>query len=264
MSTQELSSSQAVAPQLERWAGRVAVVTGASSGIGAAVARALAGAGMKVACFARRHDRLEALREQTEGGPGEVHPYEVDLRQVDALPGAFRQVASDLGGIDVLVNNAGLGHKAPLMSGPTEAWREMLEVNVLALCVCTREAVQDMVDRGVEGHILHMSSMAAHRVPPDSGVYSATKYAVRSLTEGLRQELWAAGAPIRVTSISPAFVETEFAAKYHRDPAAAEHSYGRYPVLQPEDLAHAVLYCLGQPLEVVVHDLLLRPRQQQS
>lgn len=260
--------SAAVAPELVRWRAKTAVVTGASSGIGAAVARSLVGAGLRVVGCARRGERLEALAADL----GEAFvPRALDLRDVGAIEAAFRDIARTQGGIDVLVNNAGLGHKAPLVSADAELWREMLEVNVLALCVCTREVVQDVKRRaasegarGVEGHIVHISSMAAHRVPPESGVYSASKHAVRALTEALRQELWQEDAPLRVTSISPAFVETEFAAKYHGDDGAASRTYGQYRVLQPDDVAHAVLYALGQPAEVQVHDLLVRPRRQQS
>src|SRR4051812_23945105 len=104
------------------------------------------------------------------------------------------------------------------MSGDTERWREMLDVNVLGLCIATREAVQDMERRGVAGHVVHVSSMAGHRIPgPQTGVYAATKFAVRALTEALRQELRAKKSPIRVTAISPGHVETEFAQVFSGD-----------------------------------------------
>src|SRR5207237_2939991 len=112
-------------------------------------------------------------------------------------------------GVDLLVNNAGLGRVAPLGSAPTERWREMFEVNVLGLCIATREAIQDMERRGVAGHVVHVSSMAGHRVPgPDSGFYAATKFAVRALTEALRRELRERKSAIRVTAISPGHVHT--------------------------------------------------------
>ena len=174
----------------------------------------------------------------------------------------FERARARFGGIDVLVNNAGLGRAAPLTTGDTAAWREMLEVNVLALCVCTREAVKDMRARGDEGHVLHVSSMAAHRVPPGSGVYSATKFAVRSLTEGLRQELRALGSAIRVSAISPGFVETEFAAVYHQSEEKAEQTYGRYRVLDDVDVAEAIAWALAAPPHMQVHDILLRPTEQ--
>ena len=119
---------------------------------------------------------------------GRFHPVACDLRNESDILRMFAEIETLWGGVDILVNNAGLGHKAPLLSGSTEHWREMLDVNILALCVCTREATRQMHARG-QGHVIHISSMSAHRVPPNSGVYSATKFAVRSLTEGLRQEL---------------------------------------------------------------------------
>lgn len=244
------------------WAGAVALVTGASSGIGRAVALRLAAEGLRVAACARRRERLESLAAEVGAAGGELLPLAADLREERAIIGVFEAIRATWGGVDVLVNNAGLGHAAPLLSGSTEAWREMLEVNVLALCVCTREAVADMRARGDRGYVIHVSSMAAHRVPPGSGVYSASKFAVRSLTEGLRQELHEAGSGIRVSAISPGFVETEFAEHYHGDPAAAERTYGRYPVLRSEDVADAVAYLLSTPEHVQFHDLLVRPTRQ--
>lgn len=208
----------------------VALVTGASSGIGDAIARRLAEDGMRVVATARRRDRLEAL--QSALPTAEILPIEADLRDEASIQALFTQVRETWGGVDVLVNNAGLGRYAPLVSGETSRWREMLEVNVLGLCVCTREAVQDMRSRGDRGHVIHISSMAGHRVPGASGVYSATKFAVRSLTEGLRQELRGLESGIRVTAISPGFVETEFAAVYHGSEEKARETYSRFSTLR--------------------------------
>ncbi len=254
--------SDTTSARLEAWRGRVALVTGASAGIGAAVAERLARDGMKVAMCARRIDRLETLRKSIGGL--DVLPISADLRQEADIAAMFERIREEWGGVDVLVNNAGLGHDAPLTSGKTDDWREMLDVNVLALLVCTREAVSDMRRRGDDGHVIHISSMAAHRVPPGSGVYSATKYAVRSLTEGLRQELRALESRIRVTAISPGFVETEFAAKYHKSEDVALETYSRYKVLESEDIADAVSWSLLGPPHMQVHDILIRPRDQKS
>jgi NADP-dependent 3-hydroxy acid dehydrogenase YdfG len=244
---------------LERWRGKVALVTGASSGIGEAVARRLSAAGLKVALLARRRERLEALAAELT--PALVLP--CDLRDEAQLLAAFARVRQEWGGVDVLVNNAGLGRRAPLLSGASEDWREMLDVNVLALCVATREAVADMRRQDL-GHVIHISSMSAHRVPGGSGVYSATKFAVRSLTEGLRQELRELGSAVRVSAISPGFVETEFAATYNRDPAAGAVTYGKYKVLESVDVAETVAHVLAAPPHVQIHDVLLRPTDQPS
>jgi NADP-dependent 3-hydroxy acid dehydrogenase YdfG len=244
----------------DSWSGRVALVTGASSGIGREVTLALLERGLRVAACARRKERLEELATAARAGD-RLLALPVDLREEAQILALFAEIRRRWGGVQVLVNNAGLGHLAPLSSGRTEHWREMLEVNVLALCICTREALRDMEAAG-QGHVVHISSMAAHRVPQGSGVYAATKFAVRALTEGLRQELRARGSRVRVSAISPGFVETEFAAVYHDSEERARETYGRFKVLEAGDVARAVLYVLDQPPHVQVHDVLLRPTDQ--
>ncbi len=240
------------------------MVTGASSGIGRAIAIKLAQEGYRLALCARRLERLKELQTKLQAMGAEVLTQTVDLRQESDILAFFRAIRQRWGGVDVLINNAGLGHKQSLLDGDTEAWRDMLEVNVLALCICTREATRDMRQRGGKGHVVHISSMSGHRVPGGSGMYSATKFAVRSLTEGLRQELRQAGLDIRVSSISPGFVETEFAARYHQSEEKADALYSQFPVLQPDDIANAVIYMLNQPEHVQIHDMLVRPTQQPS
>ena len=249
---------------MDTWRGRVAVVTGASNGIGRAVTARLLQEGMKVAASARTVDRVRAIGEELGAGDDVFLAARCDVRDEDEILAFFGAVRERWGGTDVLVNNAGLGYASPLVDGETERWREMLETNVLGLCVCTREAIADMRRRGDDGQVIHVSSMAAHRVPPGSGVYAASKHAVRALTEGLRLELRALDSGIRVTSVSPGFVETGFAAHYHGDEAAAERTYGRFKVLQPEDVADLVCTVLAQPPHVQLHDLLVRPTRQKS
>lgn len=245
---------------MERLRGKVALVTGASAGIGRAIAKMLAENAMRVAVCARRAERLDALRAELP--QAEWLTRATDLRAERDIEALFAEIRETWGGVDVLVNNAGLGHDSPLMSGDGAAWRETLELNVLALSICTREAVADMRRRGDDGHVVHVSSMAAHRVPPGSGMYAASKFAVRALTEALRQELRAAGSKIRVSAVSPGYVETEFAARYHQSEEAARRTYGRFKVLEPADVAEAVRYLLSAPPHVQVHDILMRPTDQ--
>jgi len=242
-------------------AGKTAVVTGASSGIGTETARALAAAGAAVTLAARRADRLERLAVELGGEKVAVQP--TDMRREEDILRLFALARERFGGVDILVNNAGLGRAAPLGSAPTELWREMLEVNVLGLAIATREAIQDMERRGVAGHVVHVSSMAGHRVPgPDSGVYSGTKFAVRAITEGLRQELRARKSPIRVSCVSPGYVDTEFAEVFV-GPGGTPQAPG-IQTLTAMDVAGAVVWILSQPAHVEVHDVLVRPTAQRN
>jgi len=241
------------------------VVTGASSGIGAATARALAAEGAGVVVAARRRDRLEALAAELRERGATVGVATADMRREADVVGLFALARERFGGVDVLVNAAGLGRRAPLTSAPTEFWREMLEVNVLGLAIATREALQDMERRGVAGHVVHVSSMAAHRIPsPDAAMYAASKFAVRALTEGLRQELRARQSPIRVSAVSPGHVETKFAEVFAGRPEAAAETYGRFKVIEARDVAAAIVWIVSQPAYVEVHDVLVRPTAQRN
>ncbi len=257
----------------------VAMVTGASSGIGLAIARKLAADGYDLAICARREDRLREAADMLRRQDIDVLVQVVDLREEAQILSFFAAVKDRWGRLDALINNAGLGHKESLMTGETAAWREMFDVNVLALCICTREAIALMPSgvqseaksgdtinplQGGAGHIFHVSSMSGHRVPAITGVYSATKFAVRSLTETLRRELRAANSPIRITSISPGIVETEFAEKYHQSAQKAQATYSQFQVLQAVDIANAIAYALSQPVHVEINDILIRPTQQES
>ncbi len=248
---------------LSRWKGKTALITGASSGIGRAIALRLGTEGLSVVVCARRAGRLDEVAAEVESAGGKALAVPTDLRKTDDIDRLFERARDEFGGIDVLVNNAGFGKNQSLFDGETETWRAMLEVNVLALSICTREALADM-SRADVGHVIHISSMSGHRVPGPAGMYSATKFAVRSLTEGLRRELRARDSDIRVTSISPGFVETEFAEIYHDNTARARETYEQFQVLQPSDIADSVAHVLGAPDYVQYHDLLLRPTHQVS
>ncbi|MCB9525241.1 MAG: SDR family NAD(P)-dependent oxidoreductase [Myxococcales bacterium] len=240
-------------------------MTGASSGIGRAVALRLAGLGLRVALVARRADRLADVVAEIQAAGGQALALPCDVRDLDALARAFQAAQAAFGPVQVLLNNAGFARQAPLLSGDPGLWRAMLEVNVLALAAGTRLAVEQMQAAG-RGHIFHLSSMSAHRVPPgSSGMYAATKHAVKALTEVHRQELHEAGLPIRVTALSPGYVKTEFVhTLFQCDDAAAEAVYAGIQSLDPDDVADALIYALQAPPEAQVHDILLRPRRQQS
>ncbi|KAM9000249.1 dehydrogenase/reductase SDR family member 11 isoform 2-T2 [Sarcophilus harrisii] len=192
------------APSMERWRGRLALVTGASCGIGAAVARALVQHGLKVVGCARTVSNIEKLAAECEsaGYPGTLVPYKCDLSHEEDILSMFSAVRAQYKGVDICINNAGLARPEPLLSGHTSGWKDMLNVNVLAVSICTREAYQSMKERSVDdGHIININSMSGHRVIAQSDVhfYSATKFAITALTEGLRQELREANTHIRAT-----------------------------------------------------------------
>lgn len=242
--------------------GKRILVTGASSGIGRAIALALGEKGAEIALLARREDRLRDVSEKIieSGSKGISVP--VDLSDSGAAQDAVNFAASALGGLDILINAAGVARQAGLSDGKIEDWRNMLDVNVFALAVVTREALIHFPDQG--GHVVNISSMSGHRVPGKGGFYAATKFAVRAMTEGLRQELRAAGNQTRVCSISPGFVDTELLDEYFATSGGDESKYDKigYPLLQPEEIADLVIHQLTMPPTAEVTDILVRPTAQ--
>ena len=205
---------------------------------------------------------LRDLAREIDASGARVRTFPVDLRDEGATKAMFDSIARDWGGVDVLINNAGLGQTAPLLSADSGPWREMLELNVLALCVCTREAVRQM--RATRRRWPRRPPLLAGRASRAAAERRLCRDEVRRarLDGRLRQELHAAGSRIRVTAISPGFVETEFAEVYHGSAEAARRTYGRFKVLESHDVAEAVRYVLSQPPHVQVHDVLMRPTAQ--
>ena len=243
---------------------QVIIVTGASAGIGEAIARRLSGPCTQLVLAARRKDRLEALRKALSP-KGDVLICPTDMRDTNQIRALFEQTEAAFGRLDVLVNNAGLGRSASLIDGSVEAWREMFDVNVIGLSYATQLGLKLMHKHNTPGHIIHISSMSGHRVPTGTGgMYAATKHAVKALTEALRRELHNVESPVRVCAISPGFVETEFAQVMSGSAKVAAETYRRFPCLQPDDIADAVQWVLGTPEHMQVHDILLRPKAQES
>ncbi|KAK7864244.1 hypothetical protein R5R35_009512 [Gryllus longicercus] len=258
---------------MERWRGRVAVVTGASAGIGAAIAYQLQDAGLDVVALARRSEKIpeavDLARKDAEGrgrvqaqaegkGRGKLHCLKCDVTSEEDILAAFKWVKANTAGVDVLVNNAGCTGNTGLTETNTAEWKRILNLNVLALSICTREAIQQMMVRGVDdGHIVHIGSITGHIQPifPQYSMYCASKHAVRVLTEGLRKELVAAKSKIRVTEISPGLVKSDIVNDLKIDPA---HVWS-LPHMQPEDVADTVIYALGVPPHVQIHEIILRP-----
>jgi NADP-dependent 3-hydroxy acid dehydrogenase YdfG len=242
--------------------GKVAAITGASSGIGAATAEALAAEGAAVALGARRADKLDELRERIESSGGRAVAIETDVTD-EASARAFVEGAKEqLGSLDVLVNNAGVMLLGPIGGAPTDQWRTMVEVNVLGLMYCTHAALPIMSDGG-GGHIVNISSVAGRQANAGSGVYNATKWGVGAFSEALRQE--AQGAGVRVTIIEPGYVETELQG-HNEHPAVKEQIEKMQQqigeVLQPEDIAEAIAFAVTRPQRVSINEVLIRPTGQ--
>lgn len=253
---------------MDRWKGRVALVTGASVGIGAAIAKSLVQHGMKVIGCARNVEQIQKLAAEcvSSGFSGTLFPYKCDLSVEDDMISMFSWIKVQHQGIDVCINNAGLALPEPLLSGKTSGWRTMMDVNVIALSVCTREAYQSMKERKIDdGHIININSICGHRVVnhADAHFYSASKYAVTALTEGLRQELREAKTHIRATCISPGLVETEFAYRlFSENPEIAVATYTSVKCLQAVDIANSVVYVLSAPPHVQIGDIQMKPVEQ--
>ncbi|KAM9318132.1 dehydrogenase/reductase SDR family member 11-like [Pholidichthys leucotaenia] len=253
---------------MDRWKGRVALVTGASVGIGAAIAKELVRHGMTVVGCARDVEKIQKLAEEckSECLCGVLVPIKCDMTNEEEILSMFSVIKGQHRGVDVCINNAGLAHPEPLLSGKTEGWKNMIDVNILGLSICTREAYQSMKERKVDdGHIINLSSMSGHRVVAvtDIHFYSATKFAVTALTEALRQELREAKSNIRATCISPGVVKTEFAPRFRsNDPAKAAAAYTEFKPLEAIDVAHAIIYVLSAPPHVQVGDIQMRPVEQ--
>ncbi|XP_058060835.1 farnesol dehydrogenase-like [Anopheles bellator] len=240
---------------MERWNDRVAVVTGASSGIGAAIAKDLAKAGMVTIGLARRVERVQNLRKDLpEDAAKRLHAVKCDVSIEAEVDAVFKSIEENFGGCDVLVNNAGIMRPANLLDvGNTSDIKAVLETNVTGLVLCSQRAYQSMVKRSVDGHIVHISSIAGHILPsfPKINIYPATKHAVRAITETMRQEMRDAGKKIKVTSVSPGAVLTEIFEGWDL-PADMQ-------MLQPEDISQAVLYTLSTPPRVQVHEIIIKP-----
>ncbi|XP_055344776.1 dehydrogenase/reductase SDR family member 11-like [Paramacrobiotus metropolitanus] len=255
---------------MERWKGRVALVTGASAGIGYAIADALARNGMKVIGCARNTEKILELGKMHKSGPGSVEAVVCDVSQPEQITAMFEHIEKRYKYIDVLVNNAGIASFASLLSGKTEQWRKLFEVNVLGLCICAREALNLIQKNGVtDGNIINIGSTAGHSHLnfPDGHFYSGTKHMVTSLTESLHREVRAMEPKnnIRITDISPGVVKTEIVQRSLAEIGESQEQLDflhDYQTLSSEEIADSVLYVLSAPQHVNVKTLIIAPTQQ--
>jgi NADP-dependent 3-hydroxy acid dehydrogenase YdfG len=242
--------------------GKVVFITGASSGIGAATARAFAGQGARLLLAARRAAKLaEVASLALERGAAAVHCISLDVRDRNAVQAAIDTLPPEWTRIDILVNNAGLSRGLEkLYEGAIEDWEEMIDTNVKGLLYVSRAVVPGMVERG-GGHVVNLGSTAGELTYPNGAVYCATKAAERAINDGLRQDLL--GTPVRVTTVDPGMVATEFSTvRFHGDTERAANVYKGIQPLTPEDVADAILWAVTRPPHVNVARVLLTPVQQ--
>jgi NADP-dependent 3-hydroxy acid dehydrogenase YdfG len=259
--------------------GRTAVVTGASSGIGRAIAEHLGDAGAHVFLSGRTASSMEDSKKNIEEAGGKASVITADVRDVAQVRGLIDAAVEATGRLDIMVNNAGLEHPASIIEGDPEEWRAMLETNVLALLVGCQAAVEAMRACGAEGRIVNISSVSAQR--RNSGVYGSTKHAVNVISSSLRDEL--EEDTIRVTNVMPGAIATNFARNFDREfvngivkmsgmdievqqgerlpPEVLETLQAKMKQLlgHPNDVARAVLYAVTQPIEVDIADIVVRP-----
>jgi clavulanate-9-aldehyde reducatase len=239
--------------------GRVAVVTGASSGIGEATVRALSDAGAAVALGARRAERLQEIADSLEG-PALVQ--EVDVSDEEQARALIQRAHDELGGLDILVNNAGVMLLGPVAGADTDEWRRMITVNLLGLLYCTHAALPLLEATG-GGDVVNISSVAGRRADAGAAVYNMTKFGVHAFSEALRQEALHAG--IRVTTVAPGFVDTELQGHttnplVRRATERAREQIGE--VLRAEDIAEAILHAVTRPPHVCLNEVVVRPTKQ--
>ena len=241
---------------------KVAIITGASSGIGYATALALSKAGAKVAIGARRVDRLEELAKKISADGGEVFYQKLDVTQRSECENFAKAVLEKWGSIDILVNNAGLMPLSLFKSLKVDEWDRMIDVNIKGVLYCTGSVILHMKEKK-SGHIVNLSSVAGRTVFPTGTVYCATKHAITAFSEGLRQE-FSARSNIRVTSIEPGVVATELT------DTITDESLQRFienakkmETLQAKDIANAILYAVESPSHVNVNEVLIRPTTQE-
>ena len=242
--------------------GKVAIITGASSGIGAATAEALADAGACVVVAARREAALKTVAERIEADGGEALVVPTDITDEAAVENLIETTVSEFGQLDVLVNNAGVMLLEAVEDADTDNWRQMVEVNLLGLMNATHAALPVMQEQN-GGHVVNVSSVAGRQASATASGYNATKFGVNGFTEAFRQEVAADG--IRTTIIEPGLVETELQDHIPDEEiqSQTEEWVESLDALQPEDIARSIRFAVAQPAHVSLNELLIRPTKQE-
>ncbi|MBR8534177.1 SDR family oxidoreductase [Carboxylicivirga sediminis] len=242
---------------------KIAMVTGATSGIGKATAKKLAQSGYNLIITGRRNDRLQELKDNLKNHATEVETLCFDIRETIAIENAIKQLPAEWTNIDVLVNNAGLAAGAdPIYNGLWSDWEQMIDTNIKGLLYLSKLIIPKMMERK-QGHIINVSSIAGKETYANGNVYCATKHAVEAITKGMRIDLLPYN--IKVSSVSPGMVETEFSiVRYHGDKAKADNVYKCLTPLFADDIADAIEFMVTRPPHVNINDILIMPTAQAS
>jgi NADP-dependent 3-hydroxy acid dehydrogenase YdfG len=247
--------------------GTVALVTGASSGIGEATARLLAERGAAVAIAARRKDRLDQLAVEIEGKGGRALVIEADVTDREQAIGAVERTVAELNWLDILVNNAGVMLLGPAADAPLEEWERMVDLNVKGLLYCTYAALPHLLAAAEKeprrlADLVNISSVAGRKANAGSGIYNLTKFGVGAFSESLRMEL--AKRHVRVSLIEPGFVKTELSNHIREElREAVRQRYVEVEMLEAEDIADAIVYVVTRPRRMAVNEVLIRPTEQE-
>ena len=233
---------------------KVVLVTGASSGIGEAIATALGEAGATVVLGARRLERLEATVEEIEAAGGTARARKLDVTSREDMAAFVAEANDEFGSVDVLVNNAGVMPLSPLRALKTDEWDRMIDVNVRGVLHGIAAVLPIMEEQG-HGHVINIASIGAHRVSPTAAVYSGTKFAVWAISDGLQQET----DTLRVTVVSPGVVTSELAGTITDEATRGVMAEYRRVAIEPDAIARAVLYAMEQPEDVDVREIIVGP-----
>jgi len=242
--------------------GRVAVITGASSGIGEATARALAARGASVALLARRVDRVESLADELSGAEGDAKALalEADVTDRASIEEAARRIREELGRADCLINNAGVMLLSPFEQGKVDEWKQMIDVNLTGVLETTDVFLGQLLDGG--GDIVNISSVAGRKGIPSSGAYNATKWGINGWSDALRQEMLGKG--VRVILVEPGAVATELASHISDEASKKriDDMSENFDILEAEDIASVIEYSVSVPERVSLTEILIRPTEQ--
>lgn len=252
-----MTNAQGTAEGVTDLRGKVVVVTGASSGIGAAITAMLSQRGAHVALQARRTERLETHAERLRGdaGNGEALVVTGDVRNPGDVQRLMQQTVQRWGTIDILVANAGFGYRSPIVDGDIQRWKDMIDTNVYGLLLTLKYGVKPMLDQK-SGHVIILSSVAGRVAQAGASAYCATKSAATAIGEALRQEVAQQG--IRVTTLEPGVVISEFQEVAGYAPETVQNMLKGAPPLMPDDIARTVLFALELPPHVGVNELVIR------